>query len=168
MFCVAGGAHDGVDLVAEAALEEVAAEMAVGLAVSDDGLDGGSPAQLLFDLAVDAALLAGYPPVTAWFEGGKMVYAGSQWKQKFSKASFLAISITFLMNSPSYSEEESKEIVAAAVRQHGHVCEHPESAEPDPQDSSLGEKAWILHCENGAFRVKFTGDTGANVEPVSE
>ena len=33
--------------------------MAVGFAVSDDGLDGRSPAQLLLDLAVDAALLAG-------------------------------------------------------------------------------------------------------------
>jgi hypothetical protein len=33
--------------------------MAVGLAVTDDGLDGGSPAQFPLDLAVDAALLAG-------------------------------------------------------------------------------------------------------------
>ena len=33
--------------------------MAIGLAVSDDGLDGGSPAQLPLDLAMDAALLAG-------------------------------------------------------------------------------------------------------------
>ncbi len=54
---VADGAHDGVDVVAEAAVQEVAAEMAVGLAVSDDRFDGGSSSQLLFDLSVDAAFL---------------------------------------------------------------------------------------------------------------
>jgi hypothetical protein len=109
-----------------------------------------------------------YPPVTAWTEGAEMVYPGNHWKQEFAKGSFLSICITLLINVPSFAQEEPKEIVAAAVRQHGHVCDHPESAEPDPQDTSPGEKAWILHCENGAFRVKFTGDTGANVEPVSE
>lgn len=97
-----------------------------------------------------------------------MVYPGSQWKREFAKGFFLAISITFLMNVPSFSQEEPKDIVAAAVRQHGYVCDQPESAEPDPQDTSPGEKAWILHCENDVFRIKFTGDTGANVEPVSE
>jgi hypothetical protein len=57
---VTDGAHDGVDLIAEAALEEVSAEMAVCLAVSDDGFDGGSPSEFLFDLAMNAALLAGF------------------------------------------------------------------------------------------------------------
>ncbi len=56
---VADGAHDGVDLVAEAAFEEVSAQVTVGLAVADDGLDGGSPSELASDLTVDAALLAG-------------------------------------------------------------------------------------------------------------
>ncbi len=40
---VADGAHDDVDLVAEAAFQEVAAQVAVGLATADDGFDGGSP-----------------------------------------------------------------------------------------------------------------------------
>ena len=97
-----------------------------------------------------------------------MVYQGSRWKQRFAKGSFLTISITFLMNAPSFSQEDPEEILAAAVRQHGYVCDNPEGAEPDPQSTSPGEKAWILHCEDGAFRVKFMGDTGANVEPVSE
>ena len=55
---VADGAHDGVDLVSEAALEEVSPQMAVCLAVSDDGFDGGSPPEFFFDLAVHAAFLA--------------------------------------------------------------------------------------------------------------
>ena len=40
---VADGAHDGVDLVAVSALEEVAAQVAVGFAMTDDGFDGGLP-----------------------------------------------------------------------------------------------------------------------------
>ncbi len=44
----------------EAAFEEVSAQVAVGFAVSDDGFDGGSSLQLLLDLPVDAALLAGF------------------------------------------------------------------------------------------------------------
>ncbi len=56
---VSNSAHDGVDLVAEAAFQEVSAQMAVRLAVSDDGFDGGPAPELLPDLAVDAALLPG-------------------------------------------------------------------------------------------------------------
>ncbi len=64
---MADGAHDGVDLVAEAAFQEVAVQMAIGFAVADDGLDGGSSPQLLLDLPVDAALLAGFEdPVWLW------------------------------------------------------------------------------------------------------
>ena len=42
-----------------AAFEVAAAEMAFGLQVSDDGLDGGAAAQLALDDTEDAALLAG-------------------------------------------------------------------------------------------------------------
>ena len=55
---LAYGAHDGVELVALAALEEVAAQMAVGFAMADHRFDGGAPPQFLFNLAMDAALLA--------------------------------------------------------------------------------------------------------------
>ncbi len=54
---VADGAHDGVDLVAAAAVQEVSPKMAIGLAVADDGFDGGSPPEFLLELPVDAALL---------------------------------------------------------------------------------------------------------------
>lgn len=97
-----------------------------------------------------------------------MTCPAGRWKQQLTKGFLLTISMMFLMNAPSYSQEEPVDILAAAVRQHGHVCDRPESAEPDPQDTSAGEKAWVLHCEDGAFRVKFMGDAGAKVEPVSE
>ncbi len=67
-----------------------------------------------------------------------------------------------------YAQETAKEVVATAVRQRGYVCEQPKSVNPDPENSSPDEKAWVLSCETGSFRVKFMGDTGAKVEPVNE
>jgi hypothetical protein len=64
------------------------------------------------------------------------------------------------------AQEDPKEIVAAAVRQHGHECDRPESVKPDKDHSTPGQKAWVIECENGAYRVKFLGDTGAEVEPL--
>lgn len=66
------------------------------------------------------------------------------------------------------SQEDPTDIVAAAVRQRGYQCEQPEGARPDPDNTSPDEKAWIIRCENATFRVKFMGDTGAKVEPVSQ
>jgi hypothetical protein len=55
---VSDGGEDDVGGVSGAALEIAAAELAFGLQVPDDGLDGGSVSQLAFDDAEDAALLA--------------------------------------------------------------------------------------------------------------
>ena len=46
------------------AFQEVSGQVAVGLAMADDGFDGGSSPELASDLAVDAALLAAFedPP----------------------------------------------------------------------------------------------------------
>ena len=68
----------------------------------------------------------------------------------------------------AHAQESATVIVAAAVRQHGHVCEHPESAEPDHQNTTPDEKAWIIRCENGSYKVKFMGSRGAEVEPVDD
>ena len=64
---VTDGAHDGVKLVAVAALEKVAPQMAVHLAMADDGFDGGSPPEFASDLAVNAAFLSrAEDPVWLW------------------------------------------------------------------------------------------------------
>lgn len=53
------GSEDDVRGISSAALEIAAAEVTFSLHVSDDGLDGGTAAQLALDGAEDAALLAG-------------------------------------------------------------------------------------------------------------
>jgi len=58
------------------------------------------------------------------------------------------------------------EIVATAVRQNGYDCRSPESATPDPGRTTPEEKTWIVRCESGNYRVKFLGDTGAEVTPL--
>lgn len=66
------------------------------------------------------------------------------------------------------AEEDPKDIVAAAVRDAGYTCSEPQSAKVDPNESAPDQKAWIIRCENGAYRVKFKGDEGAEVAPVAE
>jgi len=54
---LADAAHDGVDVVSEAPLDEVSADMAFCLKVSDDGVDGGSPPEFLLELTAPAVLV---------------------------------------------------------------------------------------------------------------
>lgn len=97
-----------------------------------------------------------------------MAYPQSGWKQQLAKGFLVTIWMTLLMNTASFSQEDPVDVLASAVRQQGYVCDHPKGAKPDPENTSPGEEAWILHCEEQAFKVKFMGDTGANVEPLSE
>ena len=55
---MAHGREDDVGGITGAAFEVAAPEVAFGLQVSDDGLDGGAAAQLALDDTEDAALLA--------------------------------------------------------------------------------------------------------------
>jgi len=66
------------------------------------------------------------------------------------------------------AQEAPKDIVAAAVRQAGYACSEPQNVTADPNDSTPDEKAWRIRCENGAYRVKFKGDEGAEVAPLAE
>jgi len=66
------------------------------------------------------------------------------------------------------NDETPLDIIAAAVRQNGHSCQSPKSATPDPDHTTPEEKAWIIHCETAAYRVKFLGDQGAEVTPLGE
>jgi|GEM_PF-3060942 len=61
------------------------------------------------------------------------------------------------------SQEATLDAVAAAVRQRGHVCDRPKSVKHDAEHSEPDRKAWIIRCENATYRVKFMGDTGAEV-----
>ena len=64
------------------------------------------------------------------------------------------------------AQEDPLHIVAAAVRDTGHECQEPKSAMPDPKDTSVNEKTWIIDCGNATYRVKFVGDTAVDVSVV--
>lgn len=74
-----------------------------------------------------------------------------------------------LLCAPGAAAQESPtDVVAAAVREKGYECDDPRGLEADPNDTAPDEEAWIIHCENGAYRVKFVGDRGADVQPTVE
>ncbi len=56
---MADGSENDVGSITVAALEIAAAEVAIGLHVTDHGLDGGSTPELAFDRSDDPTLLAG-------------------------------------------------------------------------------------------------------------
>ena len=64
------------------------------------------------------------------------------------------------------AQETTTSIVAAAVRERGFICTDPQQPSQDFEASSPGEKAWIIQCDEGSYKVKFMGDTGPQVEPV--
>jgi hypothetical protein len=67
---------------------------------------------------------------------------------------------------PVPAAETTLDIVATGLRSRGYTCAQPASAEPDPSHSVADERAWILTCETGRYRVIFKGDTGARVEEL--
>jgi len=65
------------------------------------------------------------------------------------------------------TQETPKAVVAAAVRDAGYICEKPGRVMPDKSASRPDEKTWIILCERGGYRVRFMGDAGPKVEPLS-
>ena len=76
--------------------------------------------------------------------------------------------VALVCSEMAMAQEDPKDIVATAVRQHGYECNDPESVKPDPEHTSPDERALIIRCENGTYQVKFMGDRGAEVKPISE
>lgn len=62
--------------------------------------------------------------------------------------------------------EVPKEIIAAQIRDQGYACERPLSAERDQAASRPDEAAWVLRCENAAYRVRLIPDMAAKVERI--
>ncbi|MBK8210723.1 MAG: hypothetical protein IPK78_12920 [Rhodospirillales bacterium] len=63
-------------------------------------------------------------------------------------------------------DESDLQIVAAAVRVTGALCNQARDIKRDPVASLPERQAWIIRCENGSFRVIFEGDTGPHVTPL--
>jgi hypothetical protein len=82
-------------------------------------------------------------------------------------AAVCALSVLLCANFAT-AQEDPMDVVAAAVRDAGYTCSKPQSAKADPKESTPDQKAWIIRCENGEYRVKFKGDEGAEVVPVAE
>jgi hypothetical protein len=57
-------------------------------------------------------------------------------------------------------------IVATQLRAQGYQCDDPHKAEPDSSDTTPGEQAWIVTCDNATYRVKLVPDQAAKVEQI--
>ena len=64
------------------------------------------------------------------------------------------------------AQEPAADDIAVAVRDAGHACTDPRDATRDEARSQPDEAAWTIRCDEGAYSVRFMGDTGAEVEPL--
>ena len=64
------------------------------------------------------------------------------------------------------TDAAAETIVSSQLRAQGYQCDDPHSAEPDQGDSSPGELAWIITCNNAKYRVKLVPDQAAKVEQI--
>ena len=64
-------------------------------------------------------------------------------------------------------QETDGAIIGTAIRREGFECTEPVQVERDPEASSADEQAWLAHCANADYRVKFMGDTKPAIERLS-
>ena len=57
-------------------------------------------------------------------------------------------------------------IVATQLRSQGYKCDDPHDAKRDKGDTTPGEQAWIVACDNATYRVKLVPDQAARVEQI--
>lgn len=92
----------------------------------------------------------------------------SRRRRRFSAAEplLLLLSLPVLAGTAALAADPMPDIavVAAAVRTHGMPCEQPQTVVADRQADTRLEKAWILRCTQGTYRVVFPGDRESKVE----
>lgn len=76
----------------------------------------------------------------------------------------LGLVLTAGAATAALAQEPAVDDIAVAVRDSGHVCTGPRDAARDEARSAPNEAAWTIRCDEGAYSVKFMGDTGAQVE----
>ncbi|MBA5776161.1 hypothetical protein H2509_03380 [Stappia sp. F7233] len=64
-------------------------------------------------------------------------------------------------------QENPKDLIAAQVREQGHTCEAPKSAERDESQSGPDSEVWTLECENASYRVRLVPDMAADIEQIN-
>jgi hypothetical protein len=74
--------------------------------------------------------------------------------------------VAMLGPAAAMAQDDPTDLVAIAIRDHGQPCTNPTDAERDEMASSPDEQAWTVSCDEGRYRVKFMGDTGAEVTSI--
>ena len=84
-------------------------------------------------------------------------------KHIFMPLAGLAAAFAFLAPIPASSQEDPKTVIAAQVREQGHPCGTPESAERDETLSKPGETVWKLTCDDASYQVRLIPGMAADI-----
>ncbi len=83
-----------------------------------------------------------------------------------ARSMITAALLTVLGAVPGMAQDDPTDLVAIAIRDDGQPCTNPTDAKRDAEASSPDEQAWTISCDEGRYRVKFMGDTGAEVTSI--
>lgn len=76
---------------------------------------------------------------------------------RYGCGALIIAAVAQAVTGPALAQQTAAGIVADAVRDYGHPCADPVSAERDPAASRPDEAAWILTCKDATYRVRFVG-----------
>ncbi len=72
--------------------------------------------------------------------------------------------VSALGTASGRAEDDAAKVVADAVRAQGFSCLEPISAQRDPAASKPDEAVWVLECQDARYKVRFKGDTKAEID----
>lgn len=80
----------------------------------------------------------------------------------------LALSLDPILAMAQTAEDGgAASIIADQIRDQGHRCDKPVSAQRDPTLSQPDLPVWILQCANATYRVTVRGSMASTVEEIT-
>ena len=85
-----------------------------------------------------------------------------------SRILLAALLASVILINPDWAraQEMAQGTLSAAIREAGYPCSHVTGMERSTEGAAQGLTVWVVHCNSGAYRVTFKGDTGSKVEPI--
>jgi hypothetical protein len=65
------------------------------------------------------------------------------------------------------ARETPPDILAVQLRSQGYVCQNPQNATRDGDQSRPDQAVWLVTCEDGTYRMRLTPGMAAKVERLN-
>jgi hypothetical protein len=96
-----------------------------------------------------------------------------EWRRRMTMsrqilAGVFSLGVATLSGAALAAEETPIDVLAARVREQGHTCDKPQSAQRENKESAPNAVVWVLKCENESYRLTLIPDMASKVEKLSK